>query len=350
MWQVVGQDRVVSILQRGLEQGTLAHAYMLVGPPHVGKMTVALNLAQAVNCDSPGPPCGDCQSCKKVVAGNHADVQVINLTQNEDVGEAKLISIDQVRDMQHSASLPPFEGKCKVFIIEDAELLSVEAANSLLKTLEEPTHKMLFLLLTTNEKFLLATVVSRYQRLELTPIPSPVVEEALQQRWGIEPKQAKLLARLSGGCLGWAIAAASGEQILQERAEKLENLYEVIRADTETRFGHAAQMATQYTQNRAAVQERLDLWMGWWRDLLLVKTGCPDYVANIDQLNMLNSVAGQYTMEQIRDCLGSIRAAERQLRWNANPRLVLEVLMLDMPGKIESDRMGLKTGVIVKDD
>jgi len=349
MWQVVGQDRVVSILQRGLEQGTLSHAYMLVGPPHVGKMTVALNLAQAVNCDSPEPPCGDCQSCQKVIAGNHADIQVINLTQNGDVGEAKLISIDQVRDMQHSASLPPFEGKCKVFIIEDAELLSIEAANSLLKTLEEPTDKTLFLLLTTNEKFLPETVVSRCQRLELTPVPSPGVEEALQRRWGIEPKQAKLLARLSRGCLGWAIVATSGEQILQERAEKLENLYEVIRADTEARFGHAAQLATQYTQDRSAVQERLDLWLGWWRDLLLVKAACPDYVANIDQLNMLNSAAGQYTMEQVRDCIGSIRAAERQLRRNANPRLVLEVLMLDMPGKTESNRTGLKTGGSVKD-
>ena len=349
MWQVVGQDRVVSILQRGLEQGTLAHAYMLVGPPRVGKMTVALNLAQAVNCESPEPPCGDCQSCQKVAAGNHADVQVINLTRNEDVGEAKLISIDQVRDMQHSASLPPFEGKCKVFIIEDAELLSVEAANSLLKTLEEPTDKMLFLLLTTNDKLLPETVVSRCQRLELTPLPSPEMEEALQKRWGIEPEQAKLLARLSRGCLGWAIAAASGDQILQERAEKLENLYEVIRADTEARFSHAARLATQYAQNRAAVQERLDLWLGWWRDLLLVKAGCPDYVANIDQLNILNNVAGQYTMEQIRDCLGSIRAAERQLRQNANPRLVMEVLMLDMPGKTDSNREELNTRVMVND-
>ncbi len=349
MWQVVGQDRVVSILQRGLEQGTLAHAYMLVGPPRVGKMTVALNLAQAVNCESPEPPCGDCQSCQKVAAGNHADVQVINLTRNEDVGEAKLISIDQVRDMQHSASLPPFEGKCKVFIIEDAELLSIEAANSLLKTLEEPTDKVLFLLLTTNDKLLLETVVSRCQRLELTPLPSPEMEEALQKRWGIEPEQAKLLARLSRGCLGWAIAAASGDQILQERAEKLENLYEVIRADTEARFSHAARLAIQYAQNRAAVQERLDLWLGWWRDLLLVKAGCPDYVANIDQLNILNNVAGQYTMEQIRDCLGSIRAAGRQLRQNANPRLVLEVLMLDMPGKTESNRGELKTRVMVND-
>ncbi|HET6477901.1 MAG TPA: DNA polymerase III subunit delta' C-terminal domain-containing protein [Dehalococcoidales bacterium] len=333
MWQVVGQDKSVKILQRGLERGTLAHAYMLAGPPHVGKMTVALNLAQALNCESPKPPCGQCQTCQKVVSGNHADVQIIGLTQNGDAAGAKLISIDQVRDMQHSASLPPFEGKCKVFIIEGAELLSVEAANCLLKTLEEPTDKVVFLLLTTNEKLLPATVVSRCQRLELTPLPSPQMEEALQKRWGIEPQLAKLLSRLSKGCLGWAVTAASDDRILPERAERLEHLYEVIRADTEARFSYAAQLAAQFAQNKAAVQEILDLWRDWWRDLLLVKTGCSDYVAGTDQSNMLNYMAEHYTMEQIRCCLGSIMAAERQLRQNANPRLVLEVLMLDMPGK-----------------
>ncbi|MBU2535501.1 MAG: DNA polymerase III subunit delta' [Chloroflexi bacterium] len=348
MWQVVGQDRAVSILQRGLERGALAHAYLLVGPPHVGKMTLALNLARALNCESPETPCGQCQTCQKVTSGNHADVQIIGLTQNGDAAEAKLISIDQVRDMQHSASLPPFEGKCKVFIIEDAELLSVEAANCLLKTLEEPTDKMVFLLLATNEKLLLETVVSRCQRLELIPLPSLEMEEALQKQWGVEPQRAKLLSRLSKGCLGWAIMAVSDDQILQERAEKLKFLYEVIRSDTEKRFDHAARLAAQFVQNRAAVQERLDLWLDWWRDLLLLKVGCPDYVVNTDQLSILNEMAGHYTMEQIRDCLGSIRAAKGQLKLNANPRLVLEVLMLDMPGKMEGNRGELSSKETVK--
>jgi DNA polymerase-3 subunit delta' len=348
MWQVVGQDKAVSILQRGLEQSALAHAYLLVGPPHVGKMTLALSLARALNCESEETPCGQCGTCLKVESGNHADVQVICLTQNGDTAEAKLISIDQVRDMQHSASLPPFEGRYKVFVIEDAELLSTEAANCLLKTLEEPADRMVFLLLTTNEKLLLETVVSRCQRLELTPIPPPEMEEVLQKQWGIEPQRAKLLSRLSKGCLGWAVSAASDNQILQERAEKLEHLYEVIRADADKRFEHAARLATRFTQSRASVQEILDLWLNWWRDLLLVKVGCTAYVTNVDQLNVLNEMAKRYTLEQIRDCLGSIKAAERQLRLNANARLVLEVLMLDMPGKTEGNRGELSSKVMVR--
>jgi DNA polymerase-3 subunit delta' len=311
----------------------------------VGKMTLALDIAQALNCESAEPPCGGCLSCQKVAAGNHADVQIVGLIQNEDATEAKLISIDQVRDIQHSASLPPFEGRYKVFIVEDAELLSIEAANCLLKTLEEPADKMVFLLLTTNEKFLPETVISRCQRLELTPLPPAQMEEALQKRWGIEPNQAKLLGRLSKGCLGWAITAAASDQVLPARAQKLENLYTVIRSDTEERFNKAAQLAARYAQDRSAVQEILDLWLDWWRDLLLVKTGCQDYVTNTDQLNILHDMAGHYTLEQVRGCLGSIRAAEVQLKQNANPRLVLEVLMLDTPGGKAINHGDLAMGV-----
>jgi DNA polymerase-3 subunit delta' len=312
-------------------------------------MTLALGLAQALNCESTETPCGQCETCQKVNSGNHADIQIIGLAQNEDAAEAKLISIDQVRDMQHSASLPPFEGRHKVFIIEDAELLSVEAANCLLKTLEEPAEKMVFLLLTTNEKLLPETVVSRCQRLELTLLPSPEMETALQKGWGMELQRAKLLSRLAKGCLGWAVMAASDDGILQERTEKLEHLYEVIRSNTEKRFEHAARLASQFAQSRASVQEVLDLWLDWWRDLLLVKVGCPDYVTNTDQLRVLNQMAGHYTMEQIRGCLGNIRAAQRQLKLNANAWLVLEVLMLDMPGRIEGNRGESSSKVMVRD-
>ena len=336
MWQVIGQTRVVTLLQRSLEEGSLAHAYLLVGPPHVGKMTLALNLAQALNCQGTERPCGECASCQKIASANHADVQVIGLTQNVDSAEAKLrteIGIDQIRQMQHSASLPPFEGKYKIFIIEGAEFLSIEAANCLLKTLEEPTGKVVFILLTTNDGLLPATVVSRCQRLELSPLAATEVETALNSRWGIEPQKAKLLARLSHGCLGWALSAASDDGLLQQRAEKMDRLLDIINADYEERFAYANQLAAQFTQNRGLVQEVLDLWLDWWRDLLLVKIGCSDIITNVDRLDKLVEIAEDYRLAQIKAFINSIQAAGEQLRQNANPRLVLEVLMLDMPGK-----------------
>ena len=336
MWQVIGQTRVVTLLQRSLEEESLAHAYLLVGPPHVGKMTLALNLAQALNCQGTERPCGECASCQKIASANHADVQVIGLTQNVDSAEAKLrteIGIDQIRQMQHSASLPPFEGKYKIFIIEGAEFLSTEAANCLLKTLEEPTGKVVFILLTTNDGLLPATVVSRCQRLELSPLAATEVETALNSRWGIEPQKAKLLARLSHGCLGWALSAALDDGLLQQRAEKIDRLLDIINADYEERFAYANQLAAQFTQNRGLVQEVLDLWLDWWRDLLLVKIGCSDIITNVDRLDKLVEIAEDYRLAQIKAFINSIQAAGEQLRQNANPRLVLEVLMLDMPGK-----------------
>jgi len=179
------------LLQQSLERKAVAHAYLLVGPSHVGKMTLALDLARALNCEAAEPPCGVCDSCQKIGAAKHADVQIIGLPGDGDSAGTKSraeIGIDRVRQMQHSASLPPFEGRYKVFIIDGAELLSHEAANCLLKTLEEPAEKVIFILLTTNERLLLATVISRCQRLELPPLPAAEVEAALNSRWDVEPQ------------------------------------------------------------------------------------------------------------------------------------------------------------------
>ncbi len=334
MWQIIGQTRAVSLLQRSLETGSLAHAYLFIGPAHVGKMTLALNLAQALNCEAAEPPCGKCASCQKIVSAKHADVQIIGLSRDGDSAEDKPraeISIDQIRQIQHSASLPPFEGRYKVFIIDGAELLSIEAANCLLKTLEEPVGKVVFILLTTNEWLLPATVISRCQRVELLPQAVTEIEAALNSSWGIELQKANLLARLSHGGLGWAVSAAIDDGLLQQRAEHLDGLLALISADYEERFAYAAQLASQFSQNRGLVQERLDLWLDWWRDLLLFKVGCGDAVTNVDRLATLIEIAEGYNLAQIRAFINSIRAAGEQLRQNANPRLVLEVLMFSIP-------------------
>jgi len=336
VWQVVGQPRAVSLLQRSLGQGTIAHAYLLVGPPHVGKMTLALNLAQALNCEAAEPPCGVCDSCQKVASAQHADVQIIGLASNGNSDEAesrKEIGIDRIREVQHSSCLPPFAGRYKVFIIDRAELLSIEAANCLLKTLEEPASKTVFVLLATSERLIPATVISRCQRLELLPMAAGEVEAVLNSRWGIEADRARFLARLSHGCLGWAISAALNDSLLKQRAERLNRLFDVINADYEERFTYAAELAAQFSQSRESVQEVLDLWLDWWRDLLLVKAGCSDAITNVDLLDTIHKIVGDYELAQIKAVINSVQSAGEQLKLNANPRLVLEVLMLDIPRK-----------------
>jgi len=233
--------------------------------------------------------------------------------------------------VQHSASLPPFEGRYKVFIIEDAEFLSNEAANCLLKTLEEPAGRVIFLLLTTDERPLPATVISRCQRLELSPLSAAEVETTLINRWGVEPQKAKLLSRLSHGCPGWAISAASNDSLLQQHTEQVDRLLDTINTDYEERFTYASQLAAQFKQSRGTVQERLGLWLDWWRDLMLAKVGCSDAITNIDRLATLVEMVKGYSLSQIRALIKSIQAAREQLRQNVNPQLVLEVLMLDIP-------------------
>jgi len=333
MWQVIGQNRVVSLLQNGLDGGKLAHAYLLVGPVHVGKMTLAVNLAQALNCESDDRPCLKCTTCEKIASANHADVQVIGLSQNGDAAGTKLIGIDQIKQLQHTASLPPFEGKHKVFIIDGAELLSIEAANCLLKTLEEPSNDVTFILLTTNDRLLPETVISRCQHLELRPLATTEVEAALIEKRNIEMEKARLLAGLSQGCPGWAFSAAEDETLLQQHDEIMNRLLQILDADYEERFAFVARMASQFAQNRATVYDMLNLWTNFWRDLMLVKMGGESLITNIDKKDDLIRLADTYRLSQIKTVIRSIQATAEQLRQNANTRLALEVLMLDIPGK-----------------
>ena len=338
-WQVIGQPKAVSMLQRGLETSSLAHAYLFTGPAHVGKMTLALNLAQAVNCESAeapfdsaqGKPCGECDSCKKIASGKHADVQTIVMNGEDSEENRAKISVTQIEDLQHSVSLPPFEGKCKVFIIDGAEFLSTGAANRLLKTLEEPVGRVVFILLTVDEKLMLQTVVSRCQRIELALIPANRIEAALAEKWAVPPENAKLLSRLCHGCLGWAVSAARDDNIPGQRDEWLDALLDAIDSGAEERFAYANQLANQFGQNRGQVYAKLDLWLDWWRDLLLVKAGLVDGVANVDRLDTLSEMADGLSLAQVKAFIKSIRSAADNLRLNASPRLALEVLMLDIP-------------------
>ena len=330
-WQVIGQTRAVSLLQRSLETGSLSHAYLFVGPAHVGKMTLALNLAQALNCEAAEPPCGECLSCQKITSGKHSDVQIMVLNGETSEENRTKIGVSQIDELQHSVSLPPFEGKYKVFIIDGAEFLSIGAANRLLKTLEEPVGKVVFILLAVDDKMLLPTVVSRCQRVELFLMPPVQIEAALKTKWGVEPEKAKLLSRLAHGCLGWAVSSARDDSLVQQRAETLDKLIDIIGGDSEERFAYAAQMATQFSQNRGLIYARLDLWLDWWRDLLMVKVGSLGSTTNIDRLDTLSDMAGGLSLAQIRAFIQSIRAAGEQLRQNAGSRLALEVLMLDIP-------------------
>jgi DNA polymerase-3 subunit delta' len=332
MWQTIGQPEALALFKHSLRTGSLAHAYLILGAPHVGKMTLALDLARAINCQGNEPPCGECQCCKRITEGKHADIRTIKLGSSKDAGEMKArveIGIDDIRELQHDASLPPFEGKYKVFILDGAEYLSTEAANCLLKTIEEPPPQVIMLLLATEESRLLPTVVSRCQRLELKPLPINDVEKMLIESHGIEADRARLLARLSQGCLGWALSVSSDDTYLEQRNQKQTEMISMLTAGWDERFNYATKLASE----RKATEEIIKLWLAWWRDLMLIKCGCEQSIVNTDYISGFKRWAELMTLSEVKDFIEYLQNSLNQIALNANLRLVCEILMLNMPRK-----------------
>jgi len=325
MWQVIGQDKILSLLDYSLKNNAIAHAYLLVGPPHVGKGTLAINLAQALNCDGPDVPCGECRSCQRIREGKHADVTPIGLDSRTEIG------IDDIRGLQRLANLPPYEGKCKVLIIAEAEYLSTEAANSLLKILEEPPPMVVWLLLAVEEERLLQTITSRCQRLELKPVPSERVLEVLVKSYNVDADKAKLLTQLCHGRLGWALSALADCDILEQRSQRIDRLMSLLTASLEQRFAYAQELANQFSQDRKAGSEITEIWLDWWRDLMLIKGGCQEAIINVDYGTVLEEQARGLNLSEIREFLGNLGLLQEAISRNVNPRLALEWLMLNLP-------------------
>ena len=231
----------------------------------------------------------------------------------------------------HDASLPPFEGKHKVFIIDGAELLSIEAANRLLKTLEEPEAKVIFILLTTDENKLLKTVVSRCQRIELQPMSIAEETQALIEKLKIKAEEP--------GCWRGFRTGARGGRLPRRATGKYWN----SATGTEPDYRHYQRRTMKSVslmspgwrrgsvKTGRAVYDTLDRWRDYWRDLMLVKLGREDMMTNIDRKDELTKMAGNYSLARIRNFIKSIESAAVQLKQNVNARLALEVLMLDLP-------------------
>ena len=336
---------MIKQIDQPLREGRHAHAYLLVGPPQVGKGTLALNIAQAVNCLFPtDAPCGECSQCLRIASGLHADVRNISVRRDEDGPSRKEIGIDDVRELHRQASLKPYEGSQRVFIFDGAEDLSEEASNALLKTLEEPPPQVLIALVATTEEALLPTIRSRCQRLEMKPLPLEQVAMELAGSHGMASEKADLLSRLSMGRLGWALSAMSDPSILEKRAEGLEHISRMAGASLQERFDYASNLASLHSRNREAAGEVLQLWLRWWRDLLLIKEGAEHFVTNVDLISTLRPAAARLGTPEVVEFIRAILSTLEALEHNANSRLALEVLMLGLPSGGTHDEGGMDQG------
>ncbi len=318
---VVGHEWAVDLLLNGLALGRVSHATLIVGPPNIGKTTVARVFAQALNCTGNQPvPCGGCLSCRKVISGNHPDVRILDAPDQS-------LKIGQVRELQRQLALSPQEGHWRVAVLCDFERATVEASNALLKTLEEPPGQVVLVLTATEADALLPTIVSRCQVLSLRPLSTSVVREALCSRWGADPQQAELLAHLSGSRLGWAVRALEDDALLAQRNEHLDNLASLMSKGRVERLAYAAHLS----HHPALVREILAWWLGWWRDVLLLASGSQISVTNLDRERILRQQARQVTVRQAQRVVAQTRSTIRNIDRNVNLRLALEVLLLSLP-------------------
>lgn len=325
-WPVVGHEWAVELLQSSLASQRLPHALLFAGPAQIGKRTLALGLAAALNCQGQPKPCGQCRSCRNIVRGSHADVRTVQVEAG-DTSREGVLKIDQIRELQHEAALAPMESPHKIFILREIERANLPAANALLKTLEEPPSQVVLLLTSARPQSLLPTIVSRCQVLMLRPLPLEQVASALVQRWGAQPERADLLARLSAGRLGWAVQRLTDTQAWDERARRLADTRSLVDKGRLDRLAYADVLGRTPT----TVQPTLALWTSWWRDILLVQQGCPGYVSNIDLAGELAQEAPRFNSAQVRSFLARLQAAPAQLNQNANTRLLLETLVLHLP-------------------
>ena len=351
-------------LARSARDGRFAHAWLLAGPAHVGKMTLAMDIARLVNCtaDDPGSrPCGKCRQCRRITDALHADVRVIS---QDGTARRTAISVDQIRELQREAILKPYEGRRRVFIIEDADNFTQEAANALLKMLEEPPDDVIFVLLaaevrenTADESAgsvaydaereqdriaamldavpqvggILPTILSRCQVLQLRPLPIAIVQSELDRRFVLTHNGTTDIARISAGRLGWALQAAADPRVLTKRNERLNEIEAALNSDLTDKFKHAERMALSFGRSRDAVYEEMQLWLGWWRDVLVVNEGNEDLVLNLSRLAILQAAASACASRQIVTAIRAVQETTAMLESNVNARLCIEGMMLRMP-------------------
>jgi DNA polymerase-3 subunit delta' len=228
--------------------------------------------------------------------------------------------------VQREAVLAPYEGRYRILILCRMDDASTEAANSLLKTLEEPPAQVVLMLTAVDMEALPPTVVSRCQRIDLRPVPTRTIEEALVQA-GVESERARLLAQLSAGRVGWALNASRDKTILGQRQEDIDQLLELLPAGHVQRLGFAHRASSDPVAARGLVEE----WTVWWRDLFLMRSMGEKHVVNTDRLGSLRAQTERFTLSQIWRTLGALEATAEHLERNVNTRLALEDLVLKLP-------------------
>ncbi|MBN2062283.1 MAG: DNA polymerase III subunit delta' [Deltaproteobacteria bacterium] len=328
---IISQERATGYLKRVMMGDKIPHAYLFTGIEGIGKTTTAIALAQALNCLQPRDfeGCGDCIPCRRIRNRNFADLIFIE-------PDGHNIKIEQIRDLNRALSFKPVSGKYRVVIVNHAERMTAEAANSFLKSLEEPPPHNVIIIKVVEPLDLLPTIISRCQIVPFRPLPASKIRDWLKTEMGLDEEKAALLSRISEGSLGKAIQFKEND-ILEYRQNCLIELMRLPELPME----QVLQTAWDYSERSKkrnsdsaelkdnGLFELLGMWKTWYRDLILVKVRGPrDKIINIDFSRKLKNISENFRLDNLLESFQVIDRAQREMMRNPNPGLMMENIMI----------------------
>ncbi|EIT84206.1 DNA polymerase III subunit delta' [Fictibacillus macauensis ZFHKF-1] len=314
------QDKVVKTLTNSIKKNRLAHAYVFEGGRGTGKMEIALQVAKTYLCrvTQDANPCGECKDCRRIDSQNHPDVHRV-------APDGQSIKIDQIRGLQKEFAYHGMESDKKVYIIEHVDRMTVQAANSLLKFLEEPSDATIALLLTEQKHRLLDTILSRAQLLTFTPLPTAALIASLQEE-GVSSHMASLAAALTND-RSEALEICREEWFAQAR-DKVIQLTEELRNRPNQVLVSLQENWLSFFKEKEQLDYALNLLLIWYKDLLFIQLSEPEHLVFADQMQALEQQALHISQKVISEKMRAVLTAKQRLGANVNPQLLMEQLVL----------------------
>ncbi|PKO04789.1 MAG: hypothetical protein CVU41_15635 [Chloroflexi bacterium HGW-Chloroflexi-3] len=330
-WMIHGHEWAAQILQKHITQNNVRHAYLLSGPPGIGRRSLAIRFAQALNCTqppAPGEPCGECRLCKQI-----AKMQQADLTITQSLDDARSIKVEQIRELQGSLSLAPYEARYRIALLLNFQEATPNAQNALLKTLEEAPPKVILILTADSVENLLPTIVSRCEILRLRPLSMDASTSALQKHWQISAEMANELAHLTSGKIGQAVRYHQDPDQLEKLHQLVQDVFDLLGGSLAQRFDYAEKVADLKRKNvsRESIAMLLQTWLSLWRDFYICINGSNMPLTFLNFKSFSQKTAEKLTEPVIYQQLLRLETSLTQLDINLNSRLLLEIFLLDWP-------------------